>query len=189
MKDEEKMHSRRLNDLAMRLLVDRKFDAALVLFDLAIRETSVLWVKKARCLMDMGRFKAALESYKTALRLDHDSPELLIELGRVMFKLGMFKEAIAYFEGAMQLDPGFRPGLGWFNKACAYSAMEKKGEALASLKKAFEMNPEATLSALETSESFDRYRNDHDFRRLVGLYRHPDEGGMEETRPELSYFA
>jgi tetratricopeptide (TPR) repeat protein len=54
----------------------------------------------------------------------------------------------------------------WYNKACAYSLMNKKSEALADLKGAIELNPSYKESA-KSNKDFEKLWEDRDFRDII----------------------
>ena len=87
----------------------------------------------------MGRFREAIKSLRTAIRLDPFPPaNFFWKLGFAYFYTGRTNEAIEVANKAINLDPGIAES--HFLLGIAFIAAGKSGEALAELDKALSLS-------------------------------------------------
>ena len=78
--------------------------------------------------------------------------------------LEKYEDALDCFEKAIKIDP--TEELGWFNKACALSLLNKKDEALDALFVATSIEPENLVNMRE-DEDFENIETTEKFQQLL----------------------
>ncbi|UCH78281.1 MAG: tetratricopeptide repeat protein [Candidatus Coatesbacteria bacterium] len=116
-------------------------------------------------LAEFGRFDEAIKHYDRALELEPDDGTTYANKSVALTSLGRYEEAIDACDKAISLNAD--DALAYFNRACAYALLGKKDKMLADLGKAIGLEEERREHA-KTDPDFDAYRNDPDFRRLLG---------------------
>ena len=102
-------------------------------------------VKAGIVLHEQGKFDAARNSYRTALRIDRDDPDTLHLLGVVENHLGNSKKAKIMIDKSLYIRPEFAPG--FESLAKVYIAQEKYTDAIEAGQRALSLNSNL-LSAL-----------------------------------------
>ena len=88
-----------------------------------------------------GRYDRALAVYTQALRFSRKDARIMNNLGIVMLAKDQPEKAVSYFRQAGSLSPNAVEPV--YNLACAYARLGETDQAIAHLKTACTMNPEA----------------------------------------------
>jgi glycosyltransferase involved in cell wall biosynthesis/Tfp pilus assembly protein PilF len=67
--------------------------------------SSDVWPVYGKALIEIGEYALAEDAYLQALRFDVNTPDNLVQLGRIMQRLGRAGEATRYFMSALKWDP------------------------------------------------------------------------------------
>ncbi len=131
---------------------------------------------KGNCFAALNRHEEAVSAFDKAIEHKPDYHQAHYNKGRSLFALVRHAEAIAAYDAGLKIKPNDLSAM--YNKACIYSFMHKKHEMLEWLAKAI-AGDEKYKQMSQTDPDFEFYRNDPDFRKLVGL---PplEEGGKPE---------
>jgi tetratricopeptide (TPR) repeat protein len=91
------------------LLNQKKYQAAIVKFETAIKLKKEAWIYKewGKALVKLKRYKEAVTKYENSLTLAPDAG-IYYELGKALVKLKQYKEAIVQYEKAVALAPDKR---------------------------------------------------------------------------------
>jgi tetratricopeptide (TPR) repeat protein len=104
-----------------------------------------IFYRQSQAYFGAGRYQEALMSARQALVLKNNyAPARNLE-GLVHKKLGQFREAVTDFSAAIKNDPGFFDA--YLNRGKVYGILNKNEEALADLRRAFELGPEGGEAA------------------------------------------
>ena len=68
-------------------------------------ELGFIWFKKAQASENNADYETALASYRTAVQLEPDSPEVWLDIGSIAFQLSRLQEALAAYEILLSLIP------------------------------------------------------------------------------------
>lgn len=89
-------------------------------------------------------------------------------MGRVAMQDKKYRKAVAYNRQALQYtEKDDQKASCYYNIACAYSLMNRKKEAIDSLKRAIALNKEHTLSLIPKDSDFDNIKNEKTFKELI----------------------
>ncbi len=92
-------------------------------------------------------YDKALLTYTKALRYFRGDARILNNIGSVMLAKGDMDKAIGYFVHANTISKDFVEPV--YNMACAYAKKKNQAEALAAFKRAYALNPEVGLWAVQ----------------------------------------
>ena len=98
------------------------------------------WTNRSLALLNLGRFKEALESADKALQIRPDLPEAWTNRSAALIGLGRFKEALESADKALQIKPNLPGAL--TNRSGALIGLGRFKEALASADKALQFKPD-----------------------------------------------
>lgn len=127
-------------------------------------DSAVNYIVKGQILYEMKLYKDALKPFDKAIKLDPKRPDVWGMKAGVLAKLGKFDEALIFENKGIELMPDNPFGI--YNRACIYCLKGDKANALADLKKAFELNPSLKQHA-RGDEDFKSLRDDEDFKNLT----------------------
>lgn len=153
---------------------------------------------KGYSLIELGRYDEAVKQFESALKADPKGVRELTGRGYALVHLGKYDEAISEFDKALKSAKGDRDALfckaealmyrkkpGDLKKAkkifdglikenykdvvaaYSYAVMNRKPELLAAIKELVDADPTLKLE-FKNDKEFDRYREDPEFRRIVG---------------------
>jgi predicted O-linked N-acetylglucosamine transferase (SPINDLY family) len=100
---------------------------------------------RGAALAAQGDAGAAIGEYEAALRLDAESPEILVNLANLLGDFGRRDEARAAYDRALALAPGYAPA--HFNLAMLHLAERRRLDAAAALERAAACAPDDGLIA------------------------------------------
>ena len=144
-----------------------KNEEALAAYDKAIEfnpEDVDIYIDKGAVLNISGKYKEALSVLRKAIELNPELSRAYQGISYALIYLGRYDEAVEACDKAIELEPN--AALAYNNRSCAYALLGKKDEMLADLRKATELDDKFREEA-KRDESFDAFRDDPDFRRLV----------------------
>lgn len=131
------------NNLALDLGALDEFDRAIVYFDLALQQRPDFieaYLNKAVLLTRLRRFEEAITLLNQALAINSQYSDALASLGFVFAALKDYPAAQQYSERAIALNP--RDAKAYSNLASIFTSQNRRSEALAALKSAFEIDPD-----------------------------------------------
>ncbi|MDX2240663.1 MAG: tetratricopeptide repeat protein [Leptolyngbyaceae cyanobacterium bins.302] len=102
------------------------------------------YCKQGEAFYFEGRYQAALDSYREALRLKSDDPETWINQAITLRQLGQFEDAIASHDKAIELNPDYRRA--WYTKGYTLRVYRRYEEAIACFDRAIQLDPQAYRS-------------------------------------------
>jgi len=85
------------------------------------------------------RPEAAIEAYRSALKINPKDEQVYINLGVVHRALGDINEAIGAFKKAIEIKPQSQEA--YFNLGAVYNGLGRQGEAIEAFKKSLEIDP------------------------------------------------
>ena len=88
----------------------------------------------------LGKYAAAAESYRSAIKLQPNSPELYFNLGIALTHLDQFDEAAESYRKAIQLQPQFFEA--WGNLGTVLQKQGYLDQAIESYRKGLQINPQ-----------------------------------------------
>lgn len=163
-------HRKTLRNLAMLYMTEKNFPAARPLLEtLTQRYPDYIFGFIAlgnACYMS-GDLAAAEHSYRTALRLNPEQPEVFQLLGTILLAQRSLGEAALYLKKALQSTPG-NPDL-FYSLACLYSLENDIPEALRNLESALRLGYRNSRSLL-TNRELNNIRNSPGFSQLLNSY-------------------
>ena len=109
---------------------------------------------------------AAMEHYKTALRLQPTDAELLSNFAMALGSKGEYERGTELMQRAVQLKP--QSGAFWFNLGVMQMGRQQHAKAIAAFKKAIEINPNDTFSHINLAAML---RNEGRLEEAAGFYR------------------
>jgi tetratricopeptide (TPR) repeat protein len=95
---------------------------------------------------------------------DEKDAEVWYNIGLVYLELGKYIETITSYDHCIQLNP--QMAWAFYNRACAYSSLKKKNEAIGDLKQAFLLNPDNVLSSAKIDPKLNNIRNLPEFDKI-----------------------
>ncbi|MBD2462581.1 tetratricopeptide repeat protein [Oscillatoria sp. FACHB-1407] len=102
------------------------------------------YVKQGEAFYFEGRYQDALESYREAIRLKSDDPEIWINQAISLRRLGQYEQAIASHDKAIELRPDYRRA--WYTKGYTLRVYGRYEDAIACFDRAIELDPQAYRS-------------------------------------------
>jgi tetratricopeptide (TPR) repeat protein len=103
-------------------------------------------------LQQAGDTLGAIDTYKAALTLIPDRPEVLTNLGAAYVRLGQFDDAIAQYEAALKADPASSAAR--LNLALAYYKSARPNQAISQLKRVVATEPDARNAYLILADCY-----------------------------------
>lgn len=94
-------------------------------------------------LFRSGKFEAAVNAYKQAIKLKQDYSEAYYNLGDAYFQLSLYKQAIDAYKRAVRYQPEFAPTHN--NMGTAYFKLGEHKKAIESYKEAIRLDPKTTV--------------------------------------------
>lgn len=113
-------------------LADKYADMAIALND----NSAYSYYRKGNVMISVGRFDAAVEAFKQAVKLDPEDVDYYHSLSYAYSKTGELELSLEYANRAILLDK--TSSYSYFRKAWALQEMEKYGEAITSYEKCIE---------------------------------------------------
>ena len=113
-------------------LADKYADMAIALND----NSAYSYYRKGNVMISVGRFDAAVEAFKQAVKLDPEDVDYYHSLSYAYSKTGELELSLEYANRAILLDK--TSSYSYFRKAWAFQEMEKYGEAITSYEKCIE---------------------------------------------------
>ncbi|MBU1261849.1 DUF2723 domain-containing protein [bacterium] len=108
--------------------------------EMIIKEYSKGWKERGGFYSMLGRYKDGLYSYKKALELCENDPEIHKEMGRNYVLLEEYDAAMSSYNKALKLNPVYTDCFA--DLGVLYFKMGKQDMAISSLKEALSINPE-----------------------------------------------
>ncbi len=71
----------------------------------AISDCKRLWMKKAKALRKLGRYKEALKSLNNALGLDGEDRVILLEKANLFYEMGEYRKAAKVYSNLLEMEP------------------------------------------------------------------------------------
>lgn len=102
------------------------------------RATTMDWSGYGQTLEEGGKYRAAANAYREALRLKPDRPNILFDLGRLLGLLGDSMGAVEAYTKRMELAPD---GNTSFNLGLEYHKLEKYADAIEAFTQAIKLKP------------------------------------------------
>ncbi|MBI3189922.1 MAG: tetratricopeptide repeat protein, partial [Ignavibacteriales bacterium] len=99
-----------------------------------------LWYAKANVAYNLGKWREAIIAYKMAVRYDPHNIEAWLDLGETLLEYGYYRESLKAFNKCIEIKPQW--GDAFYSKAKVLFLQRKTFDAIETLKKAFELNPE-----------------------------------------------
>jgi tetratricopeptide (TPR) repeat protein len=122
---------------------DRDFDAAVAMFDSAIKlglgDIAEICVCRAEALARLGRWDTAIESINAALEIEPYLAGAYYERGVIRGQLREFEAAINDYTMAIHIEPEFEEA--YFSRALAYEERKRYADAEADLTRTLDLNP------------------------------------------------
>lgn len=113
---------------------------------------------------ESGEYDKAMNVYREALKFYGNDAKVLNNIGSVLLAKGELKEALTYFIQSSRANKGFVEPV--YNMACAYAKMDDQSKAISELKKAYRLNPDVRLWAVQDPD-FDSLRGNREFDTIV----------------------
>ncbi|WP_045836081.1 tetratricopeptide repeat protein [Hyphomicrobium sp. 99] len=142
--------AKRLDELAIYLRQDRRYDEAIELCRRAVTvkpNNADYHFNLALALEARGHLEDALASYQAGLAIDPDRAEAYTGVGGVLRALKMEAGAVQALEHAIKLDPTSPHA--YYNLAITHKMCERYEEADAAFRKCLECAPEAFVNRFE----------------------------------------
>jgi len=105
-----------------------------------------------------------LELLEKALSIKPKRIPALHEKALCLIDLKRYNEAIKTLDEILEIDSN--DFTAYYNKACAYSLLNDKLNAINNLKKAIELNPDFKFLAMDDKD-FDNIRSEEEFKNLI----------------------
>lgn len=96
-------------------------------------------IKQGKAYTESGRYTDAIESYKQAIKIRSDDPQIHFDLGFAYGKVNRWEESAQSFKEAVRLHPN--SARGHIGLGHAYSELNRYPEALESYRKALRLEP------------------------------------------------
>ena len=100
-------------------------------------------LKLAHLLNDSGFSAKAIERYKNYLKMQHDEPDVIVDMGVCYYQLSDYNSAIATMEKAIKINPNHQ--IANFNLGIVNSAAGNHDKALEFWRKAIEISPNSDI--------------------------------------------
>lgn len=123
------------------------YEKAIEAYDYAIALDPIFYdaiFNKGNCYGYMGNFADAMACYQEYLDIFPDSFSAQCYIGECHLRLGDTAKALEYFDNVLKRDKSC--GEAWYGKAMVYDTMNKPKEAISSLRRAVQSNPEDEAS-------------------------------------------
>ena len=171
------------------LSILRKHKEAIRCFSKAIEinpEYAEAWYGKGATLLNLKKYEEAIECLNKAIEINPKDAEVCARIwynkGTAFYALGKQKQllifsknnisfnreklekAILCFNKAIELYPEYREA--WYDKACTYSLLEDKENALKPLQQAIKLDKKYKQKAMKDKD-FTSLWSDEDFKRIV----------------------
>ncbi|MFM7877024.1 MAG: sigma-70 family RNA polymerase sigma factor [Microcystis panniformis] len=91
-------------------------------------------------LQGIKKYREAVSSYKKALQLNSEDPDVLNNLGLALFDYGLFEKAIINYDKALKIQPDYY--YAWDNRGDALRALGRFSEAIDSYNQALQLKPD-----------------------------------------------
>lgn len=110
--------------------------------DLTLRDLAATYSNRGIIHLKNGRFQKAMDDHDQAVRLNPDIPQVHINRGNALFYAHEYEEALVEFDMAIATHAGL-VGTSLFNKALTLLKMRRLKDAVVTLEKALESDPES----------------------------------------------
>jgi tetratricopeptide (TPR) repeat protein len=124
------------------------------------------YLKLGGLYYESGDYDRALLTYTKALRYFRSDARILNNIGSVLLAKGDMDKAIGYFVHANRISKDFVEPV--YNMACAYAKNKNPAEALSAFKKAYALNPEVRLWAIQDPD-LEYLRGNMEFDAIIHL--------------------
>lgn len=151
-------------------IMQKKYEEAVEDLNMAIvlaPKTVASYSHRGRCYLKLGKQSLAEADFKKVLELDPDYTTFVSAYA--LYFLGRTDEAFAAFDKQMKEDEKDKSGY-YYNKACVYSLMNKKTEAVDFLKKALDAGFNR-FHHIETDWDLDNIRDTEEYKSLLKEYK------------------
>lgn len=165
--DDEESEDHFLHTKAVILTFLERPNEAIPIFEQLIKndpDSWQAWFGKGDALSDLEKYDEALVALNKALKGNPEDEDLLESVGNLFLDTKKYEDALGCFEKILELDPGDE--LGWYNKACTLSLLNKKEEASDALFVAVSLEPE-NLVGMRDEEDFENIKNTERFQQLL----------------------
>jgi len=143
------------------------FDKALEYYDQAIQKYPSFvesYAYKAELLEELKRSDEAISEYEEALKIEPNNITIVLDFMNLYYSHDNFEEAAKLLDKAVALDP--KHSIALYNRACVYSILNKKGEAIDSLKESILYDINAKANAMKDTD-FENIRTEVAFQALM----------------------
>lgn len=162
-----------------------QYDEALTL----LNKANALWPNQAKIYFEMGyaneqldNYEQAAEQFKKAISLYEDYPLAYKELGNVYFFQKEFKKALDFYQSYADKEPNIKSATYYYRRGYCENDLDKIDDAITSLEKAIELDPEYTKAYTELGYAY--YTKENYSQALTEL----NTGlGIEKTQLALYY--
>jgi len=169
--------------LAFEMYENGELDMALAQIQEAIdiNPANAAWhFNKGLTLDALERFNEAIETYRAALELTPDDPEILNSLAVDYTRSGQYDRALATFERIQQIDPTFEPC--YCNRIITYTEIEQHDKAEEMFYLAQQIDPDCPICFYNIGNSlFSRGQ----FDRAIWCWKRT--AMLEPTHPQINY--
>ncbi len=130
-------------NLGNSLAREDRAEEALEALDLAIaidENFSSAYFSKARVLLQMGRFKEAVDCYKETLEFDGPQAITFSYIGECYEKMEQYDQALIHYDQALALDPDWVDA--WIGRGIVKDVQKRYKAALVDLEQALKLSPD-----------------------------------------------
>lgn len=129
------------------------------------KEYSDAWTDIAFVHIRMENYSDALECMKIAAELDPENYETWYDLGYINYELGNQLQAIECYNRALELTERKHID-SLYNLACSLSLLDRKEEALVTIKEVIDLEPNI-IKEIKDDSDFENLKGEKDFKKII----------------------